>query len=245
MKPRYPRIFGGLLATTISLTASAQTYPHTSLWLRVAPLYKLSARWSILGDVHYRRQSSPLHGLAHPLDAPLLGAARLAVIYNTRHWQYFLFPVGYFYTYPMLGTAADLTRAPATEWRPTALAEWTTALTKKTMLRLRVGYEYRIFTAPAPEQRGRFRFRALWRRATGQRTYAQLWNETLLTAPPNAPALNALFDLNRTNLAVGYSVSNTSTLEMGYQYTHRQRRNLIEFDQEHALTLTWFLRLNP
>ncbi len=244
MNSRYFCLFGVLLATT-SLTATAQTYPHSSLWLRVTPNYKLSSRWSILGDLHYRRQSSPEHGLIYPLAAPLLGAGRLAVIYNTRHWQYFLFPVVYFSSYPLLGTAADLTRPPATEWRPTALAEWTTTPTKKTTLRLRVGYEYRIFTAPAPELRGRVRFRALWRLATGQRTYAQCWNETLLAAPPNAPNLNALFDLNRTNLAVGYAVSNTTTLEMGYQYTHRQRRSLVEFDQEHALTLTWFLRLNP
>lgn len=75
--------------------------------------------------------------------------------------------------------------------------------------------------------------------------YAQLWNETLVFAPPDVPVSGHLFDVNRTNLAIGYALSNTSTVEMGYQYSHRQRQSLVEFDDEQAVTITLFLKLKP
>ena len=144
-----------------------------------------------------------------------------------------------------MGSAADLKRTPVPEWRPSAFAEWTLDLPAASALRLRAGYEYRIFTTPGVADLGRLRFRAAWRKGLGQYAYGQIWNETLLYAPPNTPASGHLFDLNRTNVSAGYVLSNISTVEVGYQFTHRERRSLVEFDDEHALAVTLYLRVNP
>jgi hypothetical protein len=224
--------------------ATAQTYLHTALWIRYAPTYALSTHWMLQGDLHYRRQSHPERNAVNPFGSPLLLGGRVGIGYRTRYWAYTLFPIMYFHSYPLLGSTADLRRPPVPEWRPTALAEYTTALPHRMALRLRAGYEYRLFTNPDLPTTGRFRARALLRHELGRQTYGQLWNETLLTAPPNVPASGHVFELNRTNIAIGYVFSPHTTLEMGYQFTHRQRRSLTEFDAEHALTVTLFQALN-
>ncbi|MBO0930936.1 DUF2490 domain-containing protein [Fibrella aquatilis] len=224
------------------LVTRAQTYRHSAIWLRLAPTYSLTTHWSLLGDLYYRRQSNPDQSLLNALDAPLVLAGRLGVSYRTKHWLYSVYPVSHFYTYPALGNTADLKRPPVAEWRPTLMAEWTLDMPHKSALRLRTGYEYRIFNSPDLPNIGRFRARALWRRGIGQHSYGQLWNETLFYAPPLLPGMSNVFDLNRTNLALGHAFSNWSTVEIGYQFTHRQRRSQIEFDNEHALTLTLFLK---
>lgn len=221
----------------------AQTYSHTAVWVRLAPTYSLTKHWSLLGDLYYRRQSNPEHDLLNPLSSPLLLAGRIGVGYRTTHWLYTLYPLSHFYTYPALGNASDLRRPPVPEWRPSVLAEWTMEFPHKSALRLRAGYEYRLFTSPDLPTLGRFRARAAWRQGIGTHGYAQLWNETLISAPPLQTSTSNVFEINRTNLSTGYTLSNLSTVEVGYQFTHRQRRSQIEFDNEHALVLTLYLRL--
>ncbi len=228
-----------------AVSARAQTYRHTAVWVRLAPTYTLNENWNLVGDLYSRRQNHPEHRLANPFDSPLLWAGRVGVAYRTTHWQYTLFPAVFFYTYPTLGNVSDLKRPPVPEWRPSALAEWTLELPHNSTLRLRAGYEYRVFTTPGLTDLGRMRFRAAWRQRISGSAYGQIWNETLLSAPPNLPASGNLFEINRTNLAAGYALSNVATVELGYQFTHRQRRSLTEFDDEHALTATLYLQLNP
>lgn len=228
-------LFSGTLTTV-----NAQTYPHTALWLRMAPSYAVNDQWTFHADLLYRRQSSVVHGLLNPFDSPLLMAGRLGLLFRKKCWTYALFPMVYFHSYPALGKPADLERPPVPEWRPYVQAEWAAPLPHLSTLRLRAIYEYRLYPNPELPNVGRFRARVAYRRGLGLRTYTQLWNETLLGAPPNLPTNGHLFEINRTNLSVGYVVSNISTLEIGYQLTHRQRRSLIEFDDEHALTATLF-----
>ena len=222
--------------------SQAQTYPHSAVWLRLAPSYTLTNHWSLLADLYYRRQSSPDHNLLDALSAPLVMAGRVGVSYRTKHWLYSVYPASHFYTYPALGNAADLKRLPVPEWRPTVMAEWTLEMPHKSGLRLRASYEYRLFNSPDLPTIGRFRARAVWRRSIRQHSYGQVANETLCYAPPFPTGLTNLFDINRTNLAVGHAFSNWSTVEIGYQFTHRQRRSQVEFDHEHALTLTLYLK---
>ena len=235
--------FWVLVFLLTALSASqAQTYQHSAVWLRIAPTYTLTNHWSLLGDGYYRRQSSPDHDLLNALSAPLVMAGRVGVSYRTKHWLYSVYPMSHFYTYPTLSTTADLKRPPAPEWRPTVMAEWTLDMPQKSALRLRASYEYRIFNSPDLPTMGRFRARAVWRRGISQRSYGQISNETLFYAPPLLPDLSNLFEVNRTNLSVGHTVSNWSTVEVGYQFTHRQRRSQVEFDHEHALTMTLYLK---
>lgn len=245
MEPLSRLIIFLFLLVFSEVAAHAQTYQHTAIWGRVAASYNVDKQWGLIGDLLYRRQSHPDRGLFRPFNSPLLSAGRVGVSYRTRHWQYSLFPVVLFYTYPALGNSIDLNRSPVLEFRPSAYAEWTLSLRPKSALRLRAGYEYRNFLTPRLPDLGRIRFRAAWRRGFGPHTYGQLWNETLVFGPPNSPVSGQVFDLNRTNASVGYALSNISTLEAGYQFTHRQRRSIIEFDNEQALTLTLFLTFNP
>jgi len=106
-------------------------------------------------------------------------------------------------------------------------------------IRVRGGYEYRRFADATVT--GRARFRVLLRRELSPKLYASLWNETLFPVPPNV-AVHQLYEINRTNLAIGRSLNKQFILEAGYQFSHRQRRTLTEFDEEHALTVTGFYR---
>ncbi|MCY7357887.1 MAG: DUF2490 domain-containing protein [Rudanella sp.] len=138
-----------------------------------------------------------------------------------------------------MGKEADYSRPRTKEFRPHLLVEWSQDLSHQFSIRVRGGYEYRRFTGvPAT---GRARFRALLRRELSDKTYLSLWNETLIPVAPNI-AVKQRYETNRTNLATGRSLTEHLTLEAGYQFSYRQRRSLIEYDEEHTLTVTAFCR---
>jgi len=220
--------------------AIGQHYVHSSVWLRFAPTWEINEHWNLTADFWYRRQND-LHGsLLNPLTAPLLSpSGRVGINYRTKHWSYTLFPIALYQSHAALGKEADYTRPRTREFRPHALIEWSQALPHQFSIRLRGGYEYRRFAGVRAT--GRARFRALLRRELSDKTYLSLWNETLLPIAPNV-AVQQLYETNRTNLAIGRSLSEHLTLEAGYQFSHRQRRTFTEFDEEHALTVTAFCR---
>lgn len=224
----------------LSLSTVGQHYVHSSVWLRFAPTWDINKRWSLTADLWYRRQND-LHGSKfNPLATPLLApSGRIGINYRTKHWSVALFPVALYRAYPTLGKEADYSRPRTSELRPTVLIEWSQALAHHLSIRIRGGYEYRRFAGIAPT--GRARFRVLLRRDFSSKMYTSLWNETLLPVAPNI-AVHQLYEINRTNLAIGQRVNKYLILEAGYQFSHRQRRTLTEFDEEHALTVTGFYR---
>lgn len=135
---------------------------------------------------------------------------------------------------PMLGKEADFDRKPIPEIRLTGLVEYTYPAAPHLSLRARAAYEYRYFFESGDA--GRFRGRLLARYTLSRRHYLTLWDEWLLMAPPNLVAPN-VFDIHRASLLYGYSLGKHATLEGGYQFSHRQRKSLSEWDNEHALVL--------
>jgi len=233
-------IFCVILFFLSSLTTVGQHYTHSSVWLRFAPTLEINKRWSLTADLWYRRQNA-LHGSKfNPLASPLLApSGRIGINYRTKHWSFALFPVSIFRAHPVLGKEADYSRPRTTEFRPSMLVEWSQAMPHQFSIRMRGGYEYRRFADATVT--GRARFRVLLRRELSPKLYASLWNETLFPVPPNV-AVHQLYEINRTNLAIGRSLNKQFILEAGYQFSHRQRRTLTEFDEEHALTVTGFYR---
>lgn len=217
-----------------------QHYTRTALWTRFAPTWTINPHWALTADVWYRRQSDFHKSALNPMSARLLQpSGRVGVSYRTKHWAFTLFPISVFRSYPALGKEADYSRPRSNEFRPSMLVEWSQTLPKEFSVRVRGGYEYRRFADATVL--GRSRFRVLVRKELGENAYVSLWNETLSPFAPNV-VVRQLFELNRSNLAAGRSLTQHVSVEAGYQFTHRQRRTLIEFDEEHALTLTVFYR---
>ena len=219
----------------------AQHYNHTAAWVRIAPSYTLNNSWNILAEGHYRRQSNPHSHLLNPLSSPLAYAYRAGVAYRTGEWTLTAWPLCWFNSYPALGKESDFSRSMVREFRPSLLLEWNKTLRRDNLLRIRGGYEYRRYTdAPAG---GRWRFRIMARHNFTPAFYGYIWNETLWTGTP-ANANGHPFELNRSQLAMGHTFSKYVALETGYQFSHRQRKTLTEFDEEHALVITAHIRLN-
>lgn len=217
-----------------------QHYVHSTIWLRLAPSWEINEHWSLTSDFWYRRQNDLHNGLHNPVAAPLLSpSGRVGLAYRTEHWAFTLYPVCVFRSHPALGKEADYTRPRTQEFRPHLLVEWSQDLPRQFSVRVRGGYEYRLF--PGVPATGRGRFRVLLRRELSDQTYLSLWNETLIPVPPNI-AVRQLYETNRTNFAIGRSLTEHLTLEAGYQFSYRQRRTLVEFDEEHAITVTAFCR---
>lgn len=217
-----------------------QHYVHTALWLRLAPSVELNENWAILSDVWYRRQNDRHESGWNPLSAPSLNpSGRIGLTYRTDHWAFIAYPAAIYQSFPTLGKEADYSRPRTREFRPQIFVEWTRDMAHQFSVRIRGGYEYRKFpNAPAS---GRARLRLMVRKELSEQIYTSLWNETLSPVAPNV-AVRQLYEINRTNLALGRAITEHLTLEAGYQFTYRQRRSLIEYDEEHALVLTAFLR---
>ncbi len=230
-----------LIISFLSFPATAQHYQHTSLWLRLNANVDLSRRWLLTGDLLYRRQNdfheSQLNFLSRPYLNP---SGRVGLTYRTPHWAITAFPFVWFNSFPALGKASDFERPAVQELRPSLYAEWSQNLSKSLSVRLRGGYEYRYFQNDPTT--GRVRFRAMLRCVFSPRLYGYVWQEIITAAPPNRDLNPQPIDINRVNLMLGRQFSKHYALEAGYQFTHRQRRTLTEFDEEHALTITGILR---
>jgi hypothetical protein len=229
------------LICSLSVPAVGQHYQHTALWLRLNANVDLSKRWLLTGDVYYRRQNdfheSSLNFLSRPYLNP---CGRVGITYRTPHWAITAFPFVWFNSFPALGKDPDFERPMVQELRPSLYAEWSQNLSKSWSVRLRGGYEYRYFLNDPTT--ARIRFRAYLRYAFSPRLYGYVWQEVMTAAPPNADLNPQPIDINRVNLMIGRNFSKHYALEAGYQFTHRQRRTLIEFDEEHALTITGIMR---
>ena len=230
-----------LIINFIPRQTTAQHYQHTSLWLRLNANVDLSKRWMLTGDVLYRRQNDFQESSLNFLSRPYLNpSGRVGITYRTPHWAVTAFPLVWFDSYPSLSKATDFDRPVVQELRPSLYAEWSQNLSKSWSVRLRGGYEYRYFLNDPTA--GRIRFRAMVRYAFSPRLYGYIWEEVMTAAPPRVSLNPQPIDINRVNLMVGRNFSKHYALEAGYQFTHRQRRSLIEFDEEHALTMTGIMR---
>lgn len=218
----------------VSVT-QGQHYGHKALWTRLAPSLTINKHWSAQGEFHYRRQSDLFVNPNNPLGAPLTTAYRVGFTYRTGQWAISCWPLAWFHSNPTLGKPADYAKPIVHEFRPSILAEWTLPLATNHSLRLRGGYEYRDYLSAPPG--GRWRFRFMSRHRLTDKLYGYIWNETLWTGAP-ADAQNHYFEINRTNVSLGYSLHKHLTIEGGYQFTHRQRKTLVEFDEEHAMVFT-------
>ena len=207
---------------------------HKAFWARLAPSYSVNNHWLLQGEFHYRTQNDLFVHRNNPFSGPLANAFRVGTTYRTGQWTFTLWVLSWFNSNPQLGKPADYTKPIVHEFRPSVLAEWTLPMAQNYWLRLRGGYDYRQYSdSPAG---GRWRFRVMLRQRLTDKLYGFLWNETLWTGFP-ADASNHYFEINRSNVSLGYSIQKHLTIEGGYQFSHRQRKSLVEFDEEHALVI--------
>lgn len=223
-------LFGFLLLASV---AYGQRYTHFTLWSRVQVKKEFNDRWDVFGEFHYRRQSNYHHGRYNLLDSPFLNAVRLVGSYHTGAWTFQLNP-SFFYSHSLLGREEDFNVPAGGEWRFAAYAEWECAWNRLT-LRLRPGYEYRLLERNGYVPTGRARFRVQGRYAVGERAEWVLSTEPMLNVGPNAVPVP--FNQNQAYTGLDLDLLDWLGLEVGYLYVFRQRRTVVEFDNEHALNV--------
>lgn len=226
-------------ACLLAGTACGQHYPHTTLWTRVVLSKTLTPRWSVQGEAHWRRQSDYRVSSLNPLPQPYFHGYRLLLNYRRGPWTFQLNP-NYFKIYPLLGKKSDFSVPGGQDFRLSAYAEWARTRRRST-LRIRSGYEYRFLERLAYQPTGRFRLRVQGRRQLTDRTAWVLSTEPLLNVGPNA-APNR-FNQNQAYTGLTYRLNAHLSAEAGYLNVFRQRQTRVEFDEEHALSVTMRLDL--
>lgn len=239
-KPTLQRNLLTLSCLLTALAAQAQRYSHATVWTRVQVTKKLGTHWELQGEYHLRRQNNFHHSRWQPFENPYLSGYRLQVSYRSGPWTVQFLPT-YFFNYPLLGKDEDFNNPAGAEWRFVGYVEWAKTW-KRFTLRLRPGYEYRLLERNDYRPTGRARFRVQGRLAFGDHLRWILGTEPMLNVGPNPAPL--VFNQNQAYTGLDFDlISNTLGLEIGYYYLFRQRRTVVEFDDEHALNIQLKIRL--
>lgn len=229
-------LLGCLLLAT---SARGQHYRHFTLWSRVQVKKEFNDRWDLASEFHYRRQSNYRHGQYNFLDSPFLNAVRLIGSHHAGAWTFQLNP-SFFYSHSLLGREEDFNVPAGGEWRLAAYAEWERTRQRFT-LRVRPGYEYRLLERNDYAPTGRARLRVQGRCAVGERAEWVLSTEPMLNVGPNAVPVP--FNQNQAYTGLDLDLLDWLGLEVGYLYVFRQRRTVVEFDNEHALNVQLKIQL--
>ncbi|MDI9861366.1 DUF2490 domain-containing protein [Flectobacillus roseus] len=226
-----------------SYHAQAQNYNHFTVWTRLALQKNIYKNFEVNVEYHFRRQNDYRENSLNPTALPLLEAYRLGLVHREQHLVVSLFP-SFFHSYQLYAKASDFNKKDRWEFRPFLMAEWIHSLSPKWTLRLRGGYEYRLFKNDDNtwnESQGRARLRGQIRYIFSPKNNLFLSEELLQNVPPNVPANS--FSQNQLYLGYSHNFSPHFTLETGYMWNHRQRSSLIEFDEEHSIQTHFIVRL--
>jgi hypothetical protein len=212
----------------------AQSYNHTSVWSRFL-LSKQINKWTLGGDVAYRRQNDFHLSKINFLDSPLLDAQRLTVAYRYKKWS-FSFAASRWHAYPMFGKETDFQKNPTVEWRFTPGIEYFQKINKGTF-QWRTQYEYRSFI---DRTAGRLRQRFQYRLPISTKNDLVFLQEFLLGSPPNS---TKKYEQNQLGFTFNHFFTKKLESELGYRYTFRRRRTSNEIDNENSLIIGLMLRL--
>lgn len=225
---------------TAICAAPAQHYRHATAWGRLNVIGGVTSKVSVLGEFFYRTQNDMRLSQYNPIQAPLLQGARVGLNYRfNQHWSVYVSPFWYLNSHALLGKDADYERAPVPEIRYALAPEWRYDW-KKTTLQLRWMQEYRTFGAAAPVAH-RARFRVQGRYQFNKQNYILASDELFYIIPSLKVA--PVFDIHRPLVCYGHNFNAHLALEVGYQFNYKRRRTLVEFDEEHSILLTAFIRL--
>ena len=220
----------------------AQNYEHFTFWSRVALQKKLNDRWTVGGELHWRRQSDFQSSSISPFSLPLAEAIKVLAIYRNKEVALSFEPF-FFNNHPLNAKDADLKRPDRLEIRPIFYAEWIKPLSKKFIFRSRLGYEYRIFKRTDGvwgEEMGRGRVRFQLRYLVDKKNTVYVSEEPLYNVSPNIPANG--FSQNQLYFAYIRTFSPHFSVDVGYMWNHRQRNTLVEFDEENILQSNFIFR---
>ncbi|MGX7688644.1 DUF2490 domain-containing protein [Flectobacillus sp. BAB-3569] len=226
-----------------SYHAQAQNYNHFAVWTRLALQKNIYKNFEVNVEYHFRRQNDYRDTPANPFALPLLEAYRLGIVHRGQNITVSLFN-SFFHSYPLYAKTSDFNRKDRWEFRPFLMTEWIHSLSPKWLVRLRGGYEYRLFKNDDNEwneSQGRARLRGQIRYIFNPKNNLFLSEELLQNVPPNVPANS--FSQNQLYLGYSHNFSPHFTLETGYMWNHRQRSSLIEFDEEHSIQTHFIVRL--
>jgi len=221
----------------------AQHYPHFTMWNRVLVQKKITDRWELSADVHWRTQNSFDGSIFNPLARELMEGYRITTTYKQKEFTFSFAPF-LVHSYPLYANNNDLARPIRLEVRPAFVVEWTKKLTEKWTFRSRFIYEYRIFQRNDGiwgDEQARTRVRLQMRYAWNPKNTMFISEEPLYNIPPNQPPNS--FSQNQLYVAYNHAFTPHFSLETGYSWNHRQRATLIEFDEENVLQTHFIFRL--
>lgn len=223
--------------------AQAQNYNHFAIWTRFALQKKIYKNFEVNLEYQYRRQNDYRETAINPTALPLMEAYRLGFVHRGQNLVVSLFP-SFFHSYQLYAKTSDFSKKDRWEFRPFLMAEWIHALSPKWLVRLRGGYEYRLFKNDGDawnESQGRARLRGQLRYILNTQNNLFISEELLENMAPHIPANT--FSQNQTYLGYSHNFSPHFTIETGYMWNHRQRSSLIEFDEEHSIQAHFIVRL--
>jgi hypothetical protein len=222
---------------------SGQTYHHVSSWSRLAVQKEFNEHWSIMADIHWRRQNDFTTSTANPFSLRLMEGFRITGIYRINNFAFSFAPF-LLRSYPLYGKLDDFNRTGRTELRPALFVEWSKDIAKNWIFRSRIGYEYRFFKRLDDtwgDEQARLRLRLQLRYNWNPNNTIFISEEPLYNLPPNLPA-NA-FSQNQLYLGYNHRFTSHFSTEIGYSWNHRQRAALVEFDEENILQTHFVFRL--
>ncbi|AFK02541.1 Protein of unknown function DUF2490 [Emticicia oligotrophica DSM 17448] len=223
-----------LFVVFCSLSAFSQTYNHASVWSRLL-VSKQFGKWTVSGDVAYRRQNDFRYSKYNFLAKPLLDAQRITVGYRTKSWL-FNVAISRWHAYQILGKEADFVKLPTIEWRFTPGIEYFKNFNKSTF-QWRTQYEYRSFV---DRTAGRFRQRLQFRQPISKTNSLVFLQEALFGAPPNS---TKKYEQNQLGVTFNHNFTKHLESELGYRYIFRRRRTSDEIDNENAVVVGLMYRL--
>ncbi|MBP6385012.1 MAG: DUF2490 domain-containing protein [Pseudarcicella sp.] len=214
--------------------AKAQHYNHFTFWSRVIVQKEISKKFQIQGEYHYRTQNDYHDATPNIFSESYFSGARLMFTYKHNTMSYSFAPF-YISSNILAAKPADDLAQTRKEFRPTFFVEKKIAI-KKASFNIRAGYEYRmIFKNDDFTPSGRLRTRFLLNYPIKNKSSIIFSEEPMINITPNAS--DNIFNQNQLYAGYNYKLSSVFDLEIGSMFSHRQRNNTTEFDEELGLNL--------
>jgi hypothetical protein len=238
MKKKFFFTFIFINSIFISVNNKIIAQTHSNFWSRLSLNKKISSRYKFDLELQYRRQNGFENN--NPVFEPLLYSLRTWVVYQPKkEIQFSISPFAYFYHFPIINNASDVSKPFLKEYRIAFAMDNKIANYKKYVFQNRVGLEYRIFQ-PTINNVVRFREKLAMKYAFTSKWSLFVYDEMLLNLC--GVARNHMFDHNRLGWNVNFNITPKYKIEAGYIFITRLQRTAITNVEENnfLLNFTYF-----
>ncbi len=220
--------------------SQSQDYQHFTSWNRLMFIKPLSPKIDLWVEGFYRQQNNFHYNKNNPFYSPLMRGGRVFLFYKIKNYTLGLSPIMYLKSFQLLGKKSDFEINTNQEYRFNAFVENSQNFGKLN-LRARLSYELRYLQSLDYSPIGRFRPRLFFKYPLSKNTFINGFEDIMLNTWPNQPS--PVFNINQLYLGVNQKLNTHLALELGIFNNFRQRRSIVEFDNENAISLLLQVKL--